>query len=55
MYDRRKGINVKQGDEIHIIFESDLTDECPTYRLEAWVNNDYLLRSFFALRGPAIY
>ncbi|CAF3920444.1 unnamed protein product [Rotaria sp. Silwood1] len=54
MYDHRKAINVKQGDEIHIVFESDLTDECPTYRLEAWANNDYLLRSSFAWKGPAI-
>ncbi|CAF3210745.1 unnamed protein product [Rotaria sp. Silwood2] len=55
MYDYRKTINVKQGDEIHVVLESDLTDECPTYRLEAWANNDYLLRSSFAWKGPAIH
>ncbi|CAF1528001.1 unnamed protein product [Adineta ricciae] len=51
MNDIRKAINVKQGDEIHIVFESDLTDECPTYRIEAWANDDYLLRSSFAWKG----
>ncbi|CAF5044062.1 unnamed protein product [Rotaria sp. Silwood1] len=55
MYYYQKAIDVKQGDEIHVVFESDLTKECPTYRLEAWVNNNYLLRSSFAWIGPAIY
>jgi hypothetical protein len=55
MYNYQEAIDVKQGDEIHIVFESDLTDECPTYRLEAWVNNDFFVRSSFAWRGPAIY
>ncbi len=55
MYDHRQEINVKQGDEIHVVFESDLTDECPTYRLEAWTNNDYLVRSSFAWKGPATH
>ncbi|CAF1642286.1 unnamed protein product [Adineta ricciae] len=54
MYDHENGIHVRQGDEICVKFESDLTNECPTYRLEAWVNNSYLVRSSFAWRGPAI-
>lgn len=55
MYNYGEAINVKQGDEIHILFQSDLTTECPTYRLEAWLNDDSLMRSAFAWRGPAIF
>ncbi|CAF4997134.1 unnamed protein product, partial [Rotaria sp. Silwood1] len=55
MYDHLKAIDLKQGDEIHVVFESELINECPTYRLEAWMNNKYLLRSSFAWIGPALY
>jgi hypothetical protein len=54
MCDYENAIDVKQGDEVHLIFSSNLTDECPMYRLEAWVNKEYLLRSSFAWKGPAI-
>ncbi|UJR17067.1 hypothetical protein I4U23_003964 [Adineta vaga] len=55
MYDYEKGIVVKQDDTIHVVFESDLTNECPIYRLEAWTNDDYLIRSSFAWKGPAVH
>lgn len=54
MFNTEHGIDVKQGDEIHLIFQSDLTDACPTYRIEAWVNNEYLLRTSFAWKGSAL-
>jgi hypothetical protein len=55
MYNYREAMDVNQDDEIHILFQSDLTTECPTYRLEAWLNNDSIVRSTFAWRGPAIF
>lgn len=54
IYEHDNGIDVVKGDEIHVIFESDLTNECPIYRLEAWLNEDYLQRSSFSWKGPAI-
>ena len=47
MHNYKSDIHVKQGDDIRIIFESDLTDECLTYELTAWMNSEYFLRSSF--------
>lgn len=55
MYNYREAMYVKRGDEIHVLFQSDLTTECPIYRLETWLNSDHFVRSNFAWRGSAIY
>ncbi|CAF3901248.1 unnamed protein product [Rotaria sp. Silwood1] len=41
MYDYRNGRNVKKGDKIHIVFETDLTTECPTFDEEHVALNFY--------------
>lgn len=52
MFNDQDGISVKKGDEIHVILQSDLNDTSPTYRLEAWINDDYILRRSFVWKGP---
>lgn len=51
MFDHSKGVKVQKGDEIHIIFHSELDNRCPKYRLEAWVNDAYLQRSAVVWEG----
>lgn len=39
MVSKSEKLTVKKGDKIKVLFQANLSEECPSYQLEAWIND----------------